>query len=225
MKLSTRISLVAVLLASGVSAQAACVYPQAPQNLPNGATSTKDQMLAAQATIKEYSKSVQETYLPCLEQEKTDDDRRARPGRPRVRAEEDRDRGGAGEEAQRRARRADRARDALERRDQGVHRRAEEVITPWGHCRRPPRPRHWSASGSSRCRSSRARWRRSPGPCWRSPCVPSVTSRHSTASRWTGSRSRQRSWREGRRRFRHRRHPGGRPAAAATARPRTPASK
>jgi hypothetical protein len=71
MKLSTRISLVAVLLASGVSAQAACVYPQAPQNLPNGATSTKDQMLVAQTAIKEYSKSVQETYLPCLEQEKS----------------------------------------------------------------------------------------------------------------------------------------------------------
>jgi hypothetical protein len=70
MKLSTRISLVAVLLASGVSAQAACVYPQAPQDLPNGATSAKDQMLAAQGTVKEYSKAVQETYLPCLEQEK-----------------------------------------------------------------------------------------------------------------------------------------------------------
>ena len=70
MKLPTRISLVAVLLASGVSAQAACVYPQAPQDLPNGATSTKDQMLAAQGSVKEYSKAVQETYLPCLEQEK-----------------------------------------------------------------------------------------------------------------------------------------------------------
>lgn len=70
MKLSTRISLVSVLLAAGVTAQAACVYPQAPQSLPSGATATKDQMLASQASIKEYSKTVQETYLPCLEQEK-----------------------------------------------------------------------------------------------------------------------------------------------------------
>ena len=70
MKLSTRISLVAVLLASGVAAHAACTYPQAPQNLPNGASATKEQMLAAQTTIKEYSKAVQDTYLPCLEQEK-----------------------------------------------------------------------------------------------------------------------------------------------------------
>jgi len=70
MKLSTRISLVAVLMASGLSAQAACVYPQAPQDLPNGASATKEQMLAAQGSVKEYSKAVQETYLPCLEQEK-----------------------------------------------------------------------------------------------------------------------------------------------------------
>jgi hypothetical protein len=53
MKLSTRISLVALLMASGVSAQAACVYPQAPQDLPNGASPTKGQMLAAQGTGKE----------------------------------------------------------------------------------------------------------------------------------------------------------------------------
>jgi hypothetical protein len=72
MKLSTRISLVAVLLASGVSAQADCVYKQAPQDLPNGATSTKEQMLVAQTSIKEYSKGVQDEYLPCLEKEKND---------------------------------------------------------------------------------------------------------------------------------------------------------
>jgi hypothetical protein len=69
MKLPIRIILAAVLLASGFSAHAACVYPQAPQNIPNGATATKDQMLAAQATIKEYSKAVQDVYLPCLDTE------------------------------------------------------------------------------------------------------------------------------------------------------------
>jgi hypothetical protein len=70
MKLPIRIALAAVLLAAGFAAHAACVYPQAPQNLPNGATATKDQMLAAQAQIKEYSKAVQDVYLPCLEQER-----------------------------------------------------------------------------------------------------------------------------------------------------------
>jgi len=69
MKLPIRITLAAVLLASGVAAHAACVYPQAPQNIPNGATATKEQMLAAQATIKEYSKAVQDVYLPCLDTE------------------------------------------------------------------------------------------------------------------------------------------------------------
>ncbi|NJD31567.1 MAG: hypothetical protein FIB04_06750 [Gammaproteobacteria bacterium] len=70
MKISTRLSLLAVLLASGVSAHAACVYPQAPTKFPNGATATKDEMLAAQKSVKEYQAAVEGTYLPCLEQEK-----------------------------------------------------------------------------------------------------------------------------------------------------------
>jgi hypothetical protein len=72
MKPTTRLFLLAALLASGVSVHAACVYPQAPQNFPNGATATKDDMLTAQGTIKEYSKDVQEVYLPCLEKEMND---------------------------------------------------------------------------------------------------------------------------------------------------------
>jgi hypothetical protein len=72
MKLSTRISLVAALLVSGVSAQADCVYKEAPKDLPNGATSTKEQMLVAQTSVKEYSKDVQEVYLPCLEKDKNE---------------------------------------------------------------------------------------------------------------------------------------------------------
>jgi hypothetical protein len=66
---SIRIALAAVLLACGLNASAACVYPQAPQDIPNGATSTKEQMLAAQAKVKEYSKAVQDVYLPCLDTE------------------------------------------------------------------------------------------------------------------------------------------------------------
>jgi hypothetical protein len=49
-----------------------CVYPQAPQALPNGSQATKDQMLAAQTEVKTYSTTVQEVYLPCLEKEKND---------------------------------------------------------------------------------------------------------------------------------------------------------
>ena len=61
-----------LLLAIGAGAHAACVYPQAPQALPNGSKSTKEEMLTAQAEVKEYSKTVQEAYLPCLETEKNE---------------------------------------------------------------------------------------------------------------------------------------------------------
>lgn len=64
--------LVPVLLLGAAVASADCVYPQAPQALPNGAKATKDDMLAAQAQVKEYSAAVQETYLPCLDKEKAD---------------------------------------------------------------------------------------------------------------------------------------------------------
>jgi hypothetical protein len=82
MKLPTRVSLAAVLVLSGLSARAACVYPQAPQEIPNGATATKDQMLAAQAQVKEYSSAVQDTYLPCLDKEEAAAEAALDPGDP-----------------------------------------------------------------------------------------------------------------------------------------------
>jgi hypothetical protein len=72
MKIMTTIALAPLLLAMNLAAEAACVYPQAPQTLPNGSSATKEEMLAAQTVVKDYVKSVQETYLPCLEKEKTD---------------------------------------------------------------------------------------------------------------------------------------------------------
>ena len=72
MKSLTFLALIPFLLAANVAAEAACVYPQAPQSLPNGKSATKDDMLAAQGLVKDYVKNVQETYLPCLEKEKVD---------------------------------------------------------------------------------------------------------------------------------------------------------
>lgn len=72
MKISTALALAPLLLLLNVAAEAACVYPQTPQSLPNGQSATKDEMLAAQGLVKEYVKSVQETYLPCLEKDKVD---------------------------------------------------------------------------------------------------------------------------------------------------------
>jgi hypothetical protein len=94
MKLLTAVAAIPFLLALGSAADAACVYPQAPQSLPNGTSATKEEMLAAQAVIKEYTRAVQgppvpkpdaspeeltkfnterqASYLACLEQERND---------------------------------------------------------------------------------------------------------------------------------------------------------
>jgi hypothetical protein len=72
MKISTVLAIVPVLLAISATAEAACVYPQAPQSLPNGSAAAEADMKAANAQVKEYSKTVQEVYLPCLEQEKNE---------------------------------------------------------------------------------------------------------------------------------------------------------
>lgn len=94
MKLSIAVAALPALLAMSLTAEAACVYPQAPQSFPNGATATKDDMLAAQAKIKEYTRAVQgpaalkpnataeetaqyeaakkSAYLTCLESEKNE---------------------------------------------------------------------------------------------------------------------------------------------------------
>ena len=71
MKILTAIATIPCLLVMAATAEAACTYPQAPQSIPNGASATKEEMLAAQGTIKEYAQAVQVTYLGCLDAEKT----------------------------------------------------------------------------------------------------------------------------------------------------------
>jgi hypothetical protein len=72
MKRPPALLLLPLLLALGAGAHADCVYPQAPQSLPNGAKATKDEMLAAQGSVKDYSTAVQDVYLPCLDKDKAD---------------------------------------------------------------------------------------------------------------------------------------------------------
>ena len=72
MKTLTVAALVPFLFAVSAGAEAACAYPQAPQSIPNGATATKEEMLAAQTVVKDYAQSVQVTYLACLDQETKD---------------------------------------------------------------------------------------------------------------------------------------------------------
>jgi hypothetical protein len=74
MKPASIVAVVPLMLAvTGLAqAQTACVYPQAPQTFPDGATAPKEDMVTGQASIKTYASAVQETYLPCLEKEKVD---------------------------------------------------------------------------------------------------------------------------------------------------------
>jgi hypothetical protein len=74
MKPASIVAVVPLMLAvTGLAqAQTACVYPQAPQTFPDGATAPKEDMVTGQASIKTYATAVQETYLPCLEKEKVD---------------------------------------------------------------------------------------------------------------------------------------------------------
>jgi hypothetical protein len=66
---SIRIS-VAVLLAAAAPLAFACDYPQRA-DVPDGASATKEQMLAGQTAVKDYMAAM-ETYLSCIEQEEKD---------------------------------------------------------------------------------------------------------------------------------------------------------
>ena len=50
------------------TAQAACIYPRAPDNLPDGRTATYDQMVAAQKAVKQFDADIA-AYNACLTME------------------------------------------------------------------------------------------------------------------------------------------------------------
>jgi hypothetical protein len=53
---------------AGGQAYADCVYPKAPAKIPDGSTSTLQQMLAGEATIKTYNSDIK-AYTDCLKLE------------------------------------------------------------------------------------------------------------------------------------------------------------
>lgn len=55
-------------LLSMAVANGECLYPQAPDNNPNGATATEEEMIEAMTAIKAYNNEVT-AYLNCLEME------------------------------------------------------------------------------------------------------------------------------------------------------------
>ena len=54
-------------LAAG-AAQAACIYPQAPEKLPDGRTATFEEMLAAQKAVQQFNDDIN-SYNSCLDLE------------------------------------------------------------------------------------------------------------------------------------------------------------
>jgi hypothetical protein len=57
------------LLAAG-SAQAACIYPRAPERIPDGRTANYDEMLAAQKAVKQFNDDIN-AFNACLVMEMT----------------------------------------------------------------------------------------------------------------------------------------------------------
>ena len=50
------------------AATAACIYPRPPENIPDGATATYDQMVEAQKAIKQFDTDIT-AYNACLDLE------------------------------------------------------------------------------------------------------------------------------------------------------------
>ena len=69
MKNSTK-SVIATVLFALPALGVACEYPERP-TLPDGSSASKDQMIAAQTSVKAFLAAVDE-YLTCLEEEEKD---------------------------------------------------------------------------------------------------------------------------------------------------------
>jgi fumarate hydratase class II len=67
-----RSTLASLILAATMSvvgtAMAECVYPEAPDAIPDGNTASQDEMVAAMKSLKDYDAAVN-AYLSCLEME------------------------------------------------------------------------------------------------------------------------------------------------------------
>ncbi len=55
-------------LGAAATAQADCTYPRAPDKIPDGATATKDEMVAAKNDVSRYNNEMN-AYLDCIKLE------------------------------------------------------------------------------------------------------------------------------------------------------------
>ena len=81
-------------LAVAPSSFAACTYPHAPGQFPDGATATRDEMIAAQGQVKQFMADMN-AYLKCVDDENpplptanmTDAQKKEQDARERVRVQ------------------------------------------------------------------------------------------------------------------------------------------
>jgi hypothetical protein len=64
----TRLTLALLALAASGTVQAACIYPRAPDKLPDGSTATYEEMVAAQKAVKQFNDDIN-AYNACLDLE------------------------------------------------------------------------------------------------------------------------------------------------------------
>jgi hypothetical protein len=64
----TRLTLALIALAASGAAQAACIYPRAPDRVPDGSTATYEEMAAAQKQVQQFNDDIN-AYNACLDLE------------------------------------------------------------------------------------------------------------------------------------------------------------
>lgn len=67
----TRLTLALIALSASGAAQAACIYPRAPDRVPDGATATYEEMVAAQKAVQQFNEDVN-AYNACLDLEQAE---------------------------------------------------------------------------------------------------------------------------------------------------------
>jgi uncharacterized protein YfkK (UPF0435 family) len=64
----TRFTLVLALLAASAAAEATCIYPRAPEQVPDGAKATYEEMVAGQKAVQQFNNDIN-AYNSCLDLE------------------------------------------------------------------------------------------------------------------------------------------------------------
>lgn len=64
----TRITLALIAMLASGAAQAACIYPRAPERVPDGKSATYEEMVAAQKAVQQFNEDIN-AYNACLDLE------------------------------------------------------------------------------------------------------------------------------------------------------------